>query len=817
MKRAFAVLAALAALGTGIDISGQQTAPSSPDIARGTTLFADRCASCHGQGAIGGDKAPALADNRRVRGLGDGELQNIMRSGTPNGMPAFALPPDDLRAVTAFVRSLNGSAFEAHPQGDIARGEQFFFGRGECSSCHIALGRGKAIGPDLSSIGRQLTLQELRTALVDPSASIAEGYGTVRVRLRDGRTLQGFARNEGNHTLPLQTLDGRLVSIDKDTASITRDPTSAMPPLQATPDEQRDLIAYLSTLAGGAASASDGTLSSSGDFDQILHPKPGDWPTYHGRLDGNRHSALDQITGNNVGDLSLQWVYTMRAFNLEMTPLVLDGVMYATGPNQVSALDARSGREIWRYSRPRSQGLRGDAASGLNRGVALVGDRVFYVTDDARLLGLSRLNGALLWEVSLPQNSEQPYGGTMAPLVVGDLVIAGVSGADEGIRGFLAAYNVATGKEAWRFWTVPAPGERGSETWHGSAIAVGGGSTWLAGTYDSETETLYWPTGNPFPDTDATEREGDNLYTNCILALDVKTGKLKWHYQTTPADLHDWDAEEPPVLVDARFQGANRKLLLQANRNGFFYVLDRTNGKVLLAKPFVNKLTWASGIGADGRPQLLPGNAPTPTGTLTCPAIRGATNWWSTAYNPGTRAFYVMAVENCGTYRSTQFSLNRAAGGPPARGTPPGAPAGAGGGAGRGGMAPDAGRGGFTPPIGFNGAGPNAGGQQFLRALDIETGKVLWEIPQTGSSNNYAGTLSTSGGVVFYGASSGEFSAVDAKTGRHLWHFETQEAWKASPMTYMVDGRQYVAIAAGANILSFALPSKRTSPPARSR
>ncbi len=341
-------------------------------------------------------------------------------------------------------------------------------------------------------------------------------------------------------------------------------------------------------------------------------------------------------------------------------------------------------------------------------------------------------------------------------------------------------------------------------------MAVGGGSTWLAGSYDAETETLYWPTGNPFPDADPAEREGDNLYTNCILALDVKTGKLKWHYQTTPGDLHDWDAQEPLVLVDARFQGENRKLLLQANRNGFFYVLDRTNGKVLLAKPFVTKLTWASGIGADGRPLLLPGNTPTPTGTLTCPAIRGATNWWSTSYNPATRAFYVMAVENCYTYRSTQFTLNRATAGPPARGAGPGAAqAPAGGGPGRGGAPADSGRAVFTPPNGFNGNGPNAGGQQFLRALDIETGKVLWEIPQTGSSNNYAGTLSTAGGVLFYGASSGEFSAVDAKTGRALWHFETQEGWHASPMTYMVDGRQYVAIAAGANILSFALPRSK--------
>lgn len=797
MRRTVVVLATVVATAAGIAISGQQAG----DVARGTVVFSERCVSCHGQGAIGADRGPALAGSRRLRGLPDAQIDNIIRNGTPNGMPPFALPPDDTRALTAFLRSLNASAFDAHPPGDAAAGGRFFFGKGQCASCHIALGRGKAIGPDLSNIGRQLTLDELTAALTDPSATIAAGYGTVRVRLRDGRTVQGFARNEGNRTLPLQTLDGRLISIDKDAATITRDTTSAMPRLQASADEQRDVIAYLSALNGRPSSASEAELVSANDFDRILHPKAGDWPTYHGRLDGNRHSGLDQITTNNVGNLSLQWVYSMRAFNIEMTPLVVDGVMYVTGPNQVSALDARSGREIWRYSRPRTPGLRGDAASGLNRGVAFLGDRVFFVTDDARLLALNRLNGALLWEVLMPENPRQPYGGTMAPLVVGDLVIAGVSGADEGIRGFLAAYRASTGQQAWRFWTVPAPGEPASETWRGSAIAEGGGSTWLAGTYDPETGTLYWPTGNPWPDTDVTEREGDNLYTNCILALDVKTGKLLWHYQTTPADLHDWDAQEPPMLVDARYQGENRKLLLQANRNGFFYVLDRTNGKVLLAKPFVNKLTWASGIGADGRPQLLPGNTPSPAGTVTCPAIRGATNWMSTSYNPATRMFYVMATENCGTYRSTMFGpAARAAAA--ARGAGAAAPA-------RGAAPADAaGRAGFTPANGFNAGGPGGGGQQFLRALDIETGKILWEIPQTGSSNNYAGTLTTVGGVLFYGASSGEFSAVDAKTGKPLWAFETQEGWKASPMTYMVDGRQYVAIAAGANILSFALPSK---------
>ena len=426
------------------------------------------------------------------------------------------------------------------------------------------------------------------------------------MQLKDGRTLRGFVRNEGNHVLPLQTVDGRLVAVDKATAVITRETGSAMPPLKATPDEMRDLIAFLSGLGADLKVGTTPVGADLGrveacvrrrrpalgrradakadDFAEILKPRAGDWPTYHGRLDGNRHSALAQITTANVRSLSPKWIHSVRGFDNEMTPLVLDGIMYITATNQVSALDAATGREIWRFSRPRSTGLRGDAAIGFNRGVAVLGSRVFLVTDNAHLVAVSRINGALLWEVVLPENTALPYGGTMAPLVVGDLVIAGVSGGDEGIRGFLAAYRVDTGEQAWRFWTVPARGEPASDTWKGSAdLEKGGGATWLTGSYDAETDTLFWPTGNPYPDTDGSERQGDNLYTNAVLALEAKTGKLRWHYQFTPHDLWDWDAQEPLVLIDAVFQGQPRKLLLQANRNGFFYVLDRTNGKVLLA------------------------------------------------------------------------------------------------------------------------------------------------------------------------------------------------------------------------------------------
>jgi alcohol dehydrogenase (cytochrome c) len=327
------------------------------------------------------------------------------------------------------------------------------------------------------------------------------------------------------------------------------------------------------------------------------------------------------------------------------------------------------------------------------------------------------------------------------------------------------AYKASTGQRAWRFWTVPQPGEKGSETWKGDAIRFGGGSTWLTGTYDAQTGVLYWPTGNPYPDTDGADRKGDNLYTNCVVALDLKTGKLIWHFQFTPHDLHDWDATEPPVLVDAKFRGKDRKLLLQANRNGFFYVLDRTNGEFLMAAPFVKKVTWASAIGADGRPVLTANNEVGFQETKTCPNVRGATNWYSPAYSPQTGLFYFMAVEDCGVYWRSRF-------------------------------------GGFAW---LN--DPADPGSKYLRALDIQTGKIVWEIPQVGPVEaNYSGVLATATGLVFYGETGGDFAAVDAKTGDTLWHHNANYMFKASPMTYLAGGKQYVAIASGPNILAYSLP-----------
>jgi len=474
-------------------------------------------------------------------------------------------------------------------------------------------------------------------------------------------------------------------------------------------------------------------------------PQPGDWLTYNGKLTANRYSALSQINRSNVAGLRLKWIFPISHFGLEVTPLAASGVLYVTGPNQAFAIDALTGRQLWKYSRPQTPGMDGDAALGTNRGVAIRGDKVYFVTDNAHLLALDRGTGSLVWDVAMP---EEPlhYGGTLAPLVVENMVIAGVSGADEGIRGFVVALDADTGKLRWRRWTVPRRGEPGSETWKGSEPVVGGGSTWLTGSYDAETGTLYWPTGNPYPDSEDEDRGGDNLYTNCVLALDAGTGNLKWHYQFTPHDVRDRDATEPPVLVDGIYRGRPRKLLLHADRNGFFYVLDRTNGDLLLAKPFLRRVDWASGIGADGRPQVTDPNG--------CPD--DAANWSSTAYSPVTRLYYFLALEEC-TGREMGY--------------------------------------------------PDQTGQRFLRAVNIETGKVIWEVPQPGpaKAKTWSGVLATAGGLVFYGQPNGGFAAVDERDGRTLWHFPTNIRMKASPMTFTAGGKQFVAVAAGPNILCFGL------------
>jgi len=500
-------------------------------------------------------------------------------------------------------------------------------------------------------------------------------------------------------------------------------------------------------------------------------PNGKNWASYNGDYSGQRYSSLSGINTSNVSHLRAAWIFhAENTSRLEVTPVVYNGVMYVTASNTVSALDARTGRELWKHARAVSSGLIDDAAAHKNRGVGLWKNRVYMETDNAHLLCMDARSGRVLWDVTYA-DSTKGYGATGAPLVVKDQVIVGTSGGDSGVRGFLASYDAETGALRWKFWTIPGPGEFNSASWPGDAYLHGGGTTWMPGTYDTESNTLYWTTSNPAPDFAGETRPGDDLYTDCVLALDADTGKLKWHFQFTPHDLYDYDANEAPVLIDADVQGERRKLLVQANRNGFLYILDRTNGELLKVTQFLKEVTWAKGINDAGRP-ILSGLIPTAEGTRICPGIEGATNWHSPSYSPETRMFYFLALENCNMF--------------------------------------------FSKPSEYKeGATYYSTGtkkiqteqqQKILLAYSIPAGTLTWRYPQAGKGTSWGGTLATAGGIVFFGDDTNSFAAVDARTGRLLWDFNTGQTIRASPMSYEVDGVQYIAIAAGSDVLSFSLP-----------
>ena len=394
-----------------------------------------------------------------------------------------------------------------------------------------------------------------------------------------------------------------------------------------------------------------GRLAPGLAFERMLHPKPGEWPTFNGRLDGNRHSLLDQIHAGNVAGLEIARTYLLASPNLlETTPVFVVGVMSVTFANEVHALDAIHGLRIWSYSQPRTGGVMGAAARAVNRGVAVFGERVFMVTDHADLLAIDRVTGRKLWDAEMA-DYRQNYNATLAPLVVRGLVIPGGPGGDQGVRGFLATYDSRSGDERWRFWTAPLPGEPPPETWQGSLLPHGCGTTWLPCTYDPDLDLPYWPTGTPCPDMNGDQRLGDNLCSNSMLALRPDTRELVWDYQYTP---HDSDSIRTPLLVDMTWNGDRRRLLIHANQNGPFDVLDRTDGELLLAKPFVRRLNCAERIVAQGRPVLIPGTRPTLGGTVVCPGLQGATNWLAKSFDPVTGLFFTMPSNSChvGTKRT---------------------------------------------------------------------------------------------------------------------------------------------------------------------
>jgi alcohol dehydrogenase (cytochrome c) len=513
-----------------------------------------------------------------------------------------------------------------------------------------------------------------------------------------------------------------------------------------------------------------GLLSAQVTYDRILHAgdTPSDWLTYSATYSGHRYSSLSQINRTNVGRLKLAWMYQTNDLNqFETTPLVANGVMYISEPpSNAAALDLRTGRPLWIFRRTPPSDVR-LCCGQVNRGLAILGHTVFLGTVDAHLLALDAITGHLLWDVTVA-DYKLGYSITVAPLAVKDKVIIGISGGEYGIRGFVDGYHVATGERAWRCWTIPAPGERGSETWQGEAWKTGSAATWVTGSYDPSFNLIYWGTGNPGPDYNGDARPGDNLYANSLLAIDADTGALKWHYQFTPHDTHDWDATHVPVLIDAVFKGRARKLVIVANRNAFFYVLDRQTGEFLHAQAYA-KQTWARDIDQHGRPTVLPDTAPKPEGTIVYPGLHGATNYGSPSYSPQTGLLYVSSREE-GTLFYTSTAEYQA--------------------------------GSYFSAGGMRGiAGQEPSGS--IKALDSLTGQQRWEFPL--HSPPWAGVLSTAGGLVFGGTNEGNVFALDALTGKPLWNMQAGGPVLASPISYQSDGRQYIALTAGHALLVFSL------------
>ena len=500
------------------------------------------------------------------------------------------------------------------------------------------------------------------------------------------------------------------------------------------------------------------------------------WLMYSGDYSGARHSPLTQITPSNVNRLAAQWTFqvenmvTGRGF--EGTPLILDGVMYQTGNNNTAwAVDVRTGRQLWRHRRQLPGGLTYGAGNASNRGFAVLGDKLFMGTLDAHLVALDRATGRVLWDVAV-DDFKIGYAVTQAPLIVKDKVIIGIAGGDLPTRGFIDAYDPNTGARVWRFYTIPAAGEPGSETWSDPAVLPrGGGATWQTGSYDPELNLLYWGVGNPQPDYFGEDRKGANLYTASIVAVDADSGKLRWHYQFTPHDLHDWDSNHVPVLADLTIGGRARKVVMVANRNGFFYTLDRTTGELIVGKPFTDT-KWAREIGPDGAPIVLNSGAATPDNPnpVCVPDYRGGTNFNPPSYDPSLQLFFVMARETCAIYTPQRQEM--------------------------------------VPARVFMSGGMkklNEPDYSALRAIDPKTGDIKWEHKFDLSS--LAGVMSTASGLVFAGDQNGYFNAFDAKSGKRLWRYRTgAPIHGAAATTFMLDGRQHVLIPSGMTVTAFALP-----------
>ena len=521
-------------------------------------------------------------------------------------------------------------------------------------------------------------------------------------------------------------------------------------------------------------------------FDRLLHSErePQNWLGYSGTVFNQRYSPLTQITPANVKNLELQWIWQARSLEkFEATALAVDGVLYTLqgppvqGTYQVVALDAVTGRPFWTLEyRPSADA--GPCCGRVSRGLSILGDTLFMGTIDAHVLAIDAKTGKILWNIEAARAADK-FSITHAPLVIKDKILLGVAGGDRGVRAFIAAFNAKDGQELWRFYTIPGPGEPGHDTWSGESWKTGGAAVWNTGAYDADANLVYFGTGNPWPDRDGSVRLGDNLYSDSVVALDPDTGKLKWHYQFTPHDQMDYDSTQVPILADIQWQGRPRKVMLWANRNGVAYVLDRVTGQFLLGKPFV-RVNWVEGFDKDGRPQRVPGKIPTREGELIMPTVLGATNWAPASFSPKTGLFYVSVWENTGTIATSGGGR-----GGPQRTVP-----------GTGGT-----------PMGQATLTPNTKkeeeGYGAVRAFDPHTLEKKWEFKM--NDITWGGVLTTASDLVFSGGKEGYFFALDARTGDLLWKIALGGQVNSGPMSYSVNGKQYVTVAAGNSLFAFAL------------
>jgi PQQ-dependent dehydrogenase (methanol/ethanol family) len=808
MRRRRLLISATLALSAAV-LSARQGVPGNNPLAGnpaavsdGQTLYNQTCQTCHGPAGQGSDRGPALNAGTFKHGNADADLFRAIRSGVPGTQmaPFGGLSDTQTWQLVSYLRSLHGGAPSADSPlvGNARAGEALFFGRAGCASCHEVNARGGVAGPDLSNAGR-LAPAVLQQKITDPNASAGAPTGgrgggrggaapAVLVKTLDGKEIRGLRRNEDTFSLQMIDTSGQLRMLDKlKLASVEVLTTSLHPPDLATrvsTAEVTDLVAYLRTLNGRDMSktALADPVPGGVTYERLLKSRaePHNWLMYWGDYQGTHYSPLKSIDTTNVSRLRAAWTAPVPGENVsESTPLVVDGVMYGTSGGNVrtvTAMDARTGRQIWRYTRQQKVRNPGET-DVVNRGVAILGHRLFVGTNDAALVCLDARTGLPIWEIQVGDTMEG-FNVTSPPLIVKDKIIIGHAGGEYAIRGYLDAYDIH-GKRLWRFYTIPAPGEFGNDTWKGDSWKTGGGATWLTGTYDPDLDTVYWPIGNPAPMTDRSTRgDGDNLFTDSVVALDPDTGQRKWHYQFTPNDGHDWDSTEDMVLVDRMWRGQNRKLLMHADRNGHFYVLDRTNGAFLSGTPFIHQ-TWNTGFDEKGRPMPVPGSNSRPEGSiLVYPTGGGATNFQAPSYSPLTGWFYLAYSEAGAQYTSAPQQIEKGKewlGRAPGRGGP--------------------------PPRGPKDPAPNAG----IKALDPETGKTVWDFKLfQGSLQN--GVLATAGGLLFASSRDGNLIALDAKTGKRLWHFQTGSNHAASPISYAVDGRQYVALTAGNILFSFALP-----------